>query len=375
MSSYKATFSSHKDEQLSSLVIITGRDCAPGRFLSQQSPDLWVKGGSLIEKTLCVGGNIGVEGFLIGNVCSELVLTSQIQEKFFGEGIISSGNIMMQNDDHLYVNNIQARPGSDLCLSAEPGQSVAICGGDCLDLNGGDLCNVGNINAAGLNLQCGNIDNVNTLTISRLEGSNCNGTEVSIVSDAYFLQEAQVEGNLLVFQNEILSGDLCTFGETMLKGNATINRELLVSGDSNFEENIFLGNKVIFGDAIVIGDLNSTATGNTQAIVVGKQASAGDDSIVVGHNAIASGTASVSVGFAANSTSDHSIAIGINATTGNVGNAICLGREAGTVSLDAAHPLAFGGITSGITAEVIGDSTHTLGIVIDGVQYKILLTQ
>lgn len=418
MSNQKATGGFHRDEQFSSLVIMSGRDCAPGRFLSQQSPDLWVKGGSLIEKTLCVGGNIGVEGFLIGNVCSELVLVSQIQEKFFGEGIIVSGNLMMQPDDYMYVSSIRSHPGKDLCLSAAPNQSVTICGGNCLDLNSHDICNAGNIDATSLdieelNLQCGNITNVNTITISRLEGSNCNGTEVSIVSDAYLLQEAQVGGNLFVDNNSIFYGDICNFGETILKGNVTMDAELSVGGnlfadingtfsgdlcvlgDSSLKGNASVdlellvdgstilghtlqmsnvtGNgKILFDDSIVIGNISSSASASN-SIVIGKDATVSvENGIGIGQGADVSGNAGVAIGFSASVKVDDGVAIGTNATTSTVGNAIAIGVDAGVFNIDAAHPLALG-LSSGITVETIA-STHTLGVVIGGVQYKLLLS-
>jgi len=381
MSNQKATGGFHRDEQFSSLVIMSGRDCLPGRFLSQQSPDLWVKGGTLIEKTLCVGGNIGVEGYLIGNVCSELALVSQIQEKFFGEGIIVSGNVMMQPDDYFSVSSIAGLPSKPLCLSADPDQSVTICGGNCLDLAGHDICNAGNIDAnsldlSELNLQCGNITNVDTITISRLEGSNCNGTEVSIVSDAYFLQEAQVRGNLFVDNNQILYGDFCAFGESILKGNATIDLELAVDGSTTLGHTLRMSNisgngKILFDDAVVIGDEFSNSN-TSSGIIIGKNTIvSGTNSVAIGQGATVTGNSAVAIGLDTMIEMDDTVAIGTNATTGNVGNAIAIGHNAGVINLDSNHPLALG-LSSGITVESIA-STHTLGVVIGGVQYKILL--
>ena len=69
----------------------------------------------------------------------------------------------------------------------------------------------------------------------------------------------------------------------------------------------------------------------------------------------------------------NGIAIGNGATTNNVPGSICLGPNAGAVNLDPDHPLAVVVNSSGVDSTVLAQ-THTLGIVINGTKYKILLS-
>jgi|JI10StandDraft_1071094.scaffolds.fasta_scaffold79593_4 hypothetical protein len=93
MSTPLASVTQNRSESLTSLVLIGGRECIPGKPRSWQNPDLWVKGGAIIDKGLCVGGNIGTDGFLSGNLISDVILVSTIEERFLGEGIDVFGDV------------------------------------------------------------------------------------------------------------------------------------------------------------------------------------------------------------------------------------------------------------------------------------------
>ena len=87
----------------------------------------------------------------------------------------------------------------------------------------------------------------------------------------------------------------------------------------------------------------------------------------------ASGTNSIAHGKGAIANVTNGIAIGTGATTNTVAGSIAIGPSAGTVGLNTSHPLALTVNSAGVTASVVTQSSHTLGIVINNVQYRILL--
>ena len=136
-----ASKDSHNDHTLTSLVIISGRDCKPELPLRAQHPDLWVKGGAIIEKTLCVLGNISVDGLILGNLCGD-VYTDRIVAKELQDPIDVIGELVIDPDFDL-VATIRTN-----CISDFTGAGVEpIKIKSDLDLCGNDIGNVGNISA------------------------------------------------------------------------------------------------------------------------------------------------------------------------------------------------------------------------------------
>lgn len=166
--SHQASAGFHKSEQFTTLTLIGGRDCIPGALLSQQSPDLWVHGGAIIEKNLCVGGNIGTDGYIIGNICADRALIGTLEEKHINEGI----NVV------------------------------------------GDM-----------NFNCGNVTNIGLLTVQTIAAANgCGaGNTLHLGSDVTIFGDLEVGANLIVNQTTILEGDLNVVGNSYFNGNITAN--------------------------------------------------------------------------------------------------------------------------------------------------------
>jgi hypothetical protein len=164
--SHQASAGFHKSEQLTTLTLIGGRDCIPGALLSQQSPDLWVHGGAIIEKNLCVAGNIGVDGYIIGNICADRALIGTLEEKHINEGI----NVI------------------------------------------GDM-----------NFNCGNVTNIGYLSVQTIAAANdCGaGNTLHLGSDVTVFGDLEVGANLIVNQSTILEGELHVVGKSYFNGNIT----------------------------------------------------------------------------------------------------------------------------------------------------------
>ena len=187
MSFQKAT---HNDQTLTSLVITGGKDCIPNRLLRAQGPDMWVKGGAIIEKTLCVLGNLYVDGFIIGNICGD-VYTEHIISKNLHKPIEVIGNLLIDPDFHL-IGAIQTN-----CISDITGNNVeAINIKTDLDLHFNDIGNVGNLG----------VDTVSTKDL--------------FVSNTATIQELYVSGGATIHEDLLVEGTLCVAQESFFKGDA-----------------------------------------------------------------------------------------------------------------------------------------------------------
>ena len=192
-------------------------------------------------------------------------------------------------------------------------------------------------------MQCNNIENVNTLQVDNLyTATNCAG-----------VGPINVHNDLNIF-NSPPGGGHITFTAGIQIGNTATT----AAGTNS----LAIGNGAIAAatNAVAIGDLTSVSAAATNAIAVGT-------------SAIASATAGVAVGASAIANVANGIAIGNATTTNSVTGTICLGTSAGTVNLAANHPLAIAVNAAGVNAAAGVASTHTLGIVINGVQYRMLL--
>lgn len=98
-----------RDKQLTSMLLIGGFDADPDNI--RKGVDLRVKGGSLIEKSLVVLGNIYVAGILESELCGDL-LTDKIQEKELTQGIDVCGNLVIDSESVLIGNVCIPNSGS-----------------------------------------------------------------------------------------------------------------------------------------------------------------------------------------------------------------------------------------------------------------------
>lgn len=171
-----------RDKQFTSMTLIGGYDCDPNN--PRKGVDLRVKGGELIEKSLCVLGNINVAGVIISNICGT-VFTPKIQEKELTSGIQVCGNLLLNEDSYLIGNILapssgsiktaiieEAVPGQGVCVignllatklkEKEPDQGIEVCGNLLVTKlkekepnQGVDVC--GNLNLVGTSRVIGNI--------------------------------------------------------------------------------------------------------------------------------------------------------------------------------------------------------------------------
>lgn len=226
MSFKGATAGFHIDERKTTLHLIGGRDCVPGAPLTAYTPDLWIRGGSAIEKSLCVLGNIYTEGTFVGNLCSQIALTETLSEKFLGEGISVLGNLIMDGNSTLFAGAIVADKltvneiTSDGDLIIDPKGNLYLTPGGNVDLNGGNILNVslitgsGNglvldpgannyvtIEGMGLDLNGGDICNVDLLKTMTMEASNVTIFDTLSVPNIENVQTIFGNGDVLVCTN------------------------------------------------------------------------------------------------------------------------------------------------------------------------------
>ena len=99
-----------RDKQFTSMTLIGGYDCDPNN--PRKGIDLRVKGGAIVEKSLCVLGNLNVAGML-SSAMSGNILTEKIQESELMEGIQVCGNLVMV-DESVLLGNVCVPPGGSI---------------------------------------------------------------------------------------------------------------------------------------------------------------------------------------------------------------------------------------------------------------------
>lgn len=208
MSYQRASKDSHNDKTLTSLVLIGTRDCRPDLPLRAQGPDLWVKGGSIIEKTLCVLGNVVVDGLIIGNLCGD-VYTENIIAKELQDGINVVGNLIIDEDFFLF-GSIRTN-----CIADESGENLQPINIKAdLDLTKHDVNNVGNLMVCH-DVVVGNSVCVPLLTcVDKINGTGnlsiCNNGEAIDIQEDLDLNKHDVGnvGNLMV--EHVMANSVCT---------------------------------------------------------------------------------------------------------------------------------------------------------------------
>lgn len=262
----RATQDFHRDEQFTSLTLIGGRDCNDIVNINQ-NPDLWVHGGALLERNLCVGGNIVAAG-LTANTCSDLLLVRTIQEKVAGEGInivsdvttiegnlIVNGTIMGNTDtDNLYLPGYLTVDGkiqgnSDLCIAGDA-------------MFEGDVVVQGNIMSGFINIQGNCIlsgDGAAMVCVYDGGATEINTTGLTIDGPVEITENVNVAGKLTaddICSNTITvfgSADLC--GDTIVKGNLTLQDGGAITANTLnvMDDAEFCGDVLIKGNVDVSG--------------------------------------------------------------------------------------------------------------------------
>ena len=221
----RATKSRIRGEEFTQLILNgVDYDCDPGVILKHQRPALWVKGGTLVEKRLCVLGNISTESFLSGNIMSDLILVDTIQEKTPGDGVVLVGNLIA-TDSTFFVDRIEANSLSVFDIenveTISSDGDLAICSGGDITLKalGGDIIAANaTITTDALNADVANITQINDLE------TICTDTDLLIKTAG----NIDVNGARLENVDSLTSmGDmtLCPDGDLVLKpgGNLVVN--------------------------------------------------------------------------------------------------------------------------------------------------------
>ena len=332
-------------KQITTLKIIGGVDCNVVNPL-RPHPDLYVKGGVYIGKSLCVNeinvDNINVNGNIVANsVCSPLVYVDQLISKT--GGVIQIGNIFVMDDtisanviianaiatenlgvinnvvvggtlnvignttlsnvvsdivcvnDELFVDTIIGKTGA-ITLSGE----VVITGN--LIVLGNFLSNVlANIpDPLIVNQLCANIVQINELTTKVEDFILIRGNLIPSLNDTYTLGNITQKfaniftQDLLVCGDAIMEGSLNVNGKTML-ANATVEN-IIVTNESQFDGNVNIDAKLTVDELCVtgnttLGNLNVTGTTSLGNVTV--------DNITITGNLIFDGNinASETLGF------------------------------------------------------------------------------
>jgi hypothetical protein len=325
--SSQTTVNSQKSEQLTSLVIIGGRDCKPGALLSHQNPDLSVKGGGVIEKSLVVSGNVISDSFIIGNVVSELLLVANIQEKYLEEGIDIIGDIRMNCGNIFDMKILGVDTLIASCGNGGPsGNTISV---------GNDMVVFGNVEV-GQNLivsesviieqelhVVGNVYFAGNVTLGLIDATSlCVPTLTCVQSitgpSAIFIEPL---GNITNVVGHLNADSLSLVGSLDMENNVIGNVSTIyvdtIFGPVSVDGDLEVDNgKMTFVGGITIGDI-STSTWNSTATAIGKGASVSNvtSGLAIGGGAVADTWVLNTSGPFAVSTDSSALAIGdISAT-------------------------------------------------------------
>lgn len=195
-----ATTNKNINGRLTSLCLIGGVDCTNGR-----TPDLKIKGGTMIKKTLCVFGNIYCKqsAYIKGNL---------------------NANILVINDDgficgNLFVDTIKPKNGSTIDLIG----NVNVLGNiTAYNTLGGWIGTA----TSNLDMQCYNIGNVMSIKVNDIFSKN--GSSVNLHGNTFV-------DSLFVNDNSIINGNLeingCITNDTCVVGNLSVSGNLIGGGN------------------------------------------------------------------------------------------------------------------------------------------------
>jgi hypothetical protein len=99
--SNQATHGKNVPQRFSTLSLIEGRDCDP--YSQNPRPDLYVRGGAFVKKTMCVRGNVHAST-LFGNLEGTIVGDSEVLGSLDVYGNIHAGAMIAECDTTLMKN-------------------------------------------------------------------------------------------------------------------------------------------------------------------------------------------------------------------------------------------------------------------------------
>lgn len=269
-----------RDKQFTSMTLIGGYDCSIDQ--PRKGVDLRVKGGSIIEKSLCVLGNINVAGMLTSEISGN-VLTSKIQESSLTQGIQVCGNLVMTNDSFLEGNISVPSQGvlqTPKIQESSVGQGICIASdltnsGDIRIVNDGDLY----LTPSGTVI-IGNtamsIDTSQQVFANLISLQAASSTSLQLSTDTGFKVEVSGGDGL-----DLMSRSLCNVSNADFTGTISINGVLdmmsaNVSNVSQLQTNTIVptGNTgvTIDGNLFATSAINTTLSvfaNNTSAILGG----------------------------------------------------------------------------------------------------------
>lgn len=111
----KASAALHIDNNLTSLIIQGGRDVNINRANGLCAPDLWVKGGALIEKSILVTGNINCADVIIGDISGD-IYTNHIIANDLVEPVVLEGDFVITGDFKPQFGNINTPQEFDFLM-------------------------------------------------------------------------------------------------------------------------------------------------------------------------------------------------------------------------------------------------------------------
>lgn len=412
----------------SSIVVNGGRDFTPGALLSNQNVDLWVKGGTIVEKEMCVYGNInassivslGGELIINGNTnladvfIDELTVTGTCDlADVFIDDLHITGNLVVEGDssmdgtlnvvgntvvNNLTITGILVGGGGDVSFDGTGLESTTA--GTTSTASGNYTSAYGyGATASGLNtISIGHESNA-SIAESILIGNGLVSTGtlggIGIGSDAR-------ESSVAVGRNISLPSVLAKQC-TIIGNNNTVNSQygacdghtivgynnLMTSIDYNTiigSNNVMFGTEVGFGSEynVVIGSFSgcsdyfeqvaigyNVSTFGNQSVVIGSRSVSNYRSVTIGSESACAGSNSIAIGYdASTSSSTGCIAIGSLASA-SVTDSIAIGNTATASSVTNALAIRIN--ASSVNATAPTGATTYLGVNINGVNYKILL--
>lgn len=251
-----------KSDQLNTLILVGGKNCDIDDFLdTRKNADLRVGGGALIQKDLCLGGEMRAKG----NICAKYLNAKKnvTAHSFIGNTLVANTIIETVNDKGISIIG-------NLILN------------DNLFLFGNvksDFCVDGNLKVQNNTTLYGNTNIKNTLNVygntSFLSNvvANCNldvGKNLTVIQDTnlggnvVIIGDLTVTGNVFQSSNTMMStinvpGDGSFGGNLNVTNDAQIGGNLLVCGNITTKQSISVNESITIGNTIITekdGDIN-----------------------------------------------------------------------------------------------------------------------
>jgi S1-C subfamily serine protease len=319
-----------------------------------------------VTEDATVNGNLTVQQKL---TTQDLCVTGNLDLQMSSELNMGCGNI--SNVQSLFVDNISSKSGNVVSIN----QNTAITGNVVVT---GDLMVSGNVSGGqlGLTIQDEGVPINASLETRVINFVGANVTTTSTGPDSVQVEVAVAGG---VVGDNITSSDMSSSVEAQNGGNVVVtgmvdmncgnisniqaifvdqmfgkNSPINVHDNFNIKDTAS-GGKITFEAGIEIGDGTTAASGDAEAVAIGKGATAsGTDSIAFGFGATSGAADTIAFGKNTSAGGASAIAIGdtVNATQSD---AIAIGR--GTVAAGGAVALGVNSTANNLSAIAIGDNS------------------